>query len=87
MRCKTCRRRFFASSDATSAPAAKTRPSRGTNKLISARRKRRIARRLVVISIFAVAFAVFWLFLRYLTTERVPSDSSAIHPPLSRHYS
>jgi multidrug efflux pump subunit AcrB len=51
---------------------------RGKNKLLSTRSKKRLARRLVVVSIFALAFAAFWLFLRYLTTERTPSQDSSV---------
>ncbi len=51
---------------------------------MSTRSKKRLIRRLVVISIFALAFIVFWLFLRYLTTEKSPSqDSGAVSYPLT----
>jgi hypothetical protein len=41
-----------------------------------------LVRRLVVITIFAAAFIMFWFFLRYLTTERMPaSDSGAVGSP------
>ena len=43
---------------------------------MSTRSKKRLIRRLVVISIFALAFIVFWFFLRYLTTEKSPSQDS-----------
>ena len=37
-----------------------------------------------MISIFAVAFILFLFFLRYLTTERSPSqDSGAVSSPLA----
>jgi hypothetical protein len=80
LRCKACRRRFFASNAAepSSDKAAKSVRARGSGKLLSTRRKKRLARRLLVISIFAVAFAVFWFFLRYLTTERAPSQDSSV---------
>ena len=35
-------------------------------------------KRLVVVAIFAFAFVLFWFFLRYLTTERAPSEGSGI---------
>lgn len=80
-RCRQCRNRFFAS-DVGGAEAAKTTESKGSSrpkKLISSRFKKTFTRRLTVISIFAVAAIVFWFFLRYLTTERSPSqDSGAV---------
>jgi len=80
LRCKACRRRFFASNatEPSSEKAAKSAHVRGKNKLLSTRSKKRLARRLVVVSIFAVAFAAFWFFLRYLTTERTPSQDSSV---------
>ena len=36
-------------------------------------------RGLIALVIFAVMFVIFWLFLRYLTTERTPAtDSTAV---------
>jgi len=43
---------------------------------MNARSKKRMVRRLIVISIFILAFLVFWLFLRYLTTDRSASQDS-----------
>lgn len=46
-----------------------------------------MTRRLIVISIFAVAFILFFFFLRYLTTERMPApESRSIGPDSSWSY-
>ncbi len=46
---------------------------------MSSRSKKRLVRRLVVATIFTVAFIIFLFFLRYLTTERDPApDSGAV---------
>jgi len=51
---------------------------------MSTRSKKRLIRRLIVITIFAVAFLLFLLFLRYLTSEKSPSqDSGAVSSPLA----
>jgi multidrug efflux pump subunit AcrB len=42
--------------------------------------KKRLTRQLVVATIFVLAFVLFWLFLRYLTTDRVPQqDTGAVN--------
>lgn len=49
---------------------------------MSTRSKNRLVRRLIVILIFAVAFVIFWYFLRYLTSEpSPPRDSGATSSP------
>jgi hypothetical protein len=43
------------------------------------RTKKRLVRHLVAISVFALAFILFWIFLRYMTTDQVaPSHSGTI---------
>jgi len=80
-RCRKCRQRFFVSESVLS-DGQRIVLSKATNKpvkLMSVRKKQRLIRQLIVIAIFAVAFALFWFFLRYLTTERMPtSDSGAL---------
>jgi len=83
-RCRKCRQRFFASTGIEPAPkpASQSKKTSRPRKLISERSKKRLVRRLVVITIFAAAFIMFWFFLRYLTTERMPaSDSGAVGSP------
>jgi flagellar basal body-associated protein FliL len=78
--------RFYASESAEPGPL-KADQSKSTHrhpKLISTRSKKRLVRRLIVISIFALAFIIFWFFLHYLTTEKSPSqDSGAVSVPLT----
>lgn len=78
-RCRQCRRRFYAEIKAGAseepAPAKHSHRLRG---FIDPRKKKRLLRRLVVVSIFGVAFLVFWLFLRYLTTEHAPAPDSGV---------
>jgi hypothetical protein len=78
--------RFFAADLAVAAlkPAAVSRGIHRPVKLMSPRSKRRLVRRLTVISIFALAAIIFLFFLRYLTTERTPSpDSGAVSSQLT----
>lgn len=80
-RCRDCRHRFYApkSSELVGVQQGRSRHTRPTIRLMSARNRKRIARRLIVIAIFAVMFAIFWLYLRYITTGRGPAqDSRAI---------
>jgi preprotein translocase subunit SecG len=87
-RCRSCRKRFYAS-DSTESGQRQVDKSKHTHrpaKFMSDRSKKRLIRRLVVISIFALAFIVFWLFLRYLTTEKSSSqDSRAVSVPLTSY--
>jgi len=77
-RCRNCRMRFYASESAQPGPkqADQSKPTHRHPKLISTRKKKRLIRRLIVISIFALAFIMFWFFLRYLTTEKSPAQDS-----------
>jgi hypothetical protein len=75
-----CRIRFFASesSSSVSAPkqAVESSRTRRSTPLLNPRAKKRLARQLIVLAIFVVAFLIFLFFLRYLTTERSPSEGS-----------
>ncbi len=85
-RCRKCRRRFFASDSTASAPerAANSKDTRRPARLMTTRTKKRLVRRLIVISIFSLAFVLFLLFLGYLTTEHMSSsDSGSLSSPLS----
>jgi len=72
--------RFFAAEHAGAAPQPLgiSKRTHRPAKLISPRIKKRLVRRLTVISIFAVAAIIFWFFLRYLTTEGNPSQESGV---------
>jgi hypothetical protein len=78
LRCRTCRLRFFASESSVSAPkqAVESNGKRRSTPLLNPRAKKRLARQLIVLAIFVVAFLIFLFFLRYLTTERSPSEGS-----------
>ena len=81
LRCRTCGHRFFSSLANESIPESPppSKSSKRPRKLIRTRTRILLVRRLVVISIFGAALVLFWLFLRYLTTEHVPaSDSGTI---------
>jgi hypothetical protein len=85
-RCRKCRQRFFASDSAEPGQEriVQSKQSHRPKRLISSQTKHRLIRRLIVIAIFTVAFALFWYFLRYLTTEPRPaSDSGAVSAPLA----
>lgn len=80
-RCRKCRQRFFASISTESVVpvpehAVQSKHTHRPAKLISSRAKKRLIKRLIMISIFAVAFILFLFFLRYLTTERMPASDS-----------
>lgn len=80
-RCRKCRLRFFASQSslAVDERVVPSTHTRRPQKLMSTRSKRRLIRWIIVVTIFAVAFIIFLFFLRYLTTERSPSqDSGAV---------
>ena len=86
-RCRKCRHRFFAAYSGESGPAAAA-PSKSSVRhpqLMSMRARKRLVRRLVEFTIFAVAFLIFWYFLRYITTEKAPApDAGALQTQLSR---
>jgi preprotein translocase subunit SecG len=77
-RCRKCRRRFFAPLSPQSGldQGFQSKHSTRPKKLFSTRRKKNLVRALAVLSIFAMAFVIFLLFLRYLTTERAPDPDS-----------
>ncbi len=87
-RCRKCRYRFYASLLAEI--NGRIGPSNSTHRgasLTRARNRRRLVRRLITIAIFTVMFIIFWLYLRYITTDRLPPDNSkvvrhhsAVHP-------
>ena len=75
-RCSKCRLRFFAFESPEFASKKALGSKLGRRSLWNSRIKKRLAKRMIVISIFAVALAIFLLFLRYVTTEQTPSGDS-----------
>lgn len=73
-RCRQCRYRFYA---AASADAVTSRSSMRPRKLLSSRRRKRVVRSLIALIIFAFSFYIFWMFLRYETTEKPAAPSSS----------
>jgi hypothetical protein len=91
-RCRKCRLRFYAPGFAALTASAAGSPSslhRG-HVAPSVRNRRRLIRRLIAVAIFTLMFVIFWFYLRYLTTDRVPADTSEMNSPLptlsSAHY-
>jgi hypothetical protein len=82
-RCRKCRIRFYAPGSAELAVGAtasgKSIP--GSQLVSSTRSRKRLIRRLLAIAVFTVMFVIFWFYLRYLTTDRVPSDNSQMVRP------
>ena len=87
-RCRKCRHRFYSSEvlvvgDSESVrPAQGSRHTPGSSWLRSSRSRKRLKRGLIALTIFVAMFVIFWLFLRYLTTERAPGADSAAVPLL-----
>lgn len=78
IRCRKCRLRFYVFRNSTLAKelAARNGERAGSSPISRGQRRRRIVKCLIVIAVFALAFGLFWLFLRYITTEHVPSEDS-----------
>ena len=81
-RCRSCRRRFFASPSAVKSQksAVARAQSHRSKRHLSRRTKKRIVRTLIMISVFVVAFILFLIFLRYLMSELQPKPYPGIIP-------
>lgn len=92
-RCRKCGHRFFASeisvpreADAGSVESSRvvrTSRNRPVSRFKGPAGRRRLLRRVITVAIFAIMFVIFWLFLRYLTTERPHSAESSGLAPFS----
>jgi hypothetical protein len=71
VRCRKCGLRFFAAglAAATMRPAGAARGAYRPTKPMSPQGKKLHLSQLTMVSIFALAAIIFWLFLRYLTAE------------------
>jgi len=83
-RCRKCRLRFHAPelSTLTASTVGSSGSMHRTTLVPGFRNRRRLIRRLIAIIIFTAMFAIFWFYLRYLTTDRVAPDTSGMNSPL-----
>lgn len=81
-RCRNCRRRFFASLSTieTKKRAVKPASRRRSKRYLSRRTKKRMIRTLIMVCVFAGAFILFLIFLRYMMTERQPKPFPGVIP-------
>ena len=81
VRCRACRHRFYVSKSGTAVelPKAQSSRKRKSHKLSSSARRRR-TRKIVTASIFALAFIIFLVFLRYITADRNISNQPPTGP-------
>jgi hypothetical protein len=82
-RCRKCRHRFYGAKSAALEMAAAHQSGHSHRWSLwqaSSQGRRRLLRQALFLSIFVVAFIIFWCFLRYITTERPPSEDT---PPAS----
>lgn len=77
-RCRKCRYRFYGAKLAAEEITAlhRSRHSYRWSFWRSSRERKRLLRRALFFGIFVAAFIIFWYFLRYITTERIPSDDT-----------
>jgi putative flippase GtrA len=78
-RCRECRIRFYGAKSAaleTSASDHSSKSRQWSFGQASPSEHRRLMRRLTLFAIFALAFIIFWFFLRFLTAEHGSSDQT-----------
>jgi len=77
-RCRKCRLRFFQTCLAQTADQIKgqTDRSRKAGKRLDFRRRKRLIRRLIAITVFIVMFSMFGLFLRHISQDNPPPSST-----------
>lgn len=82
-RCRKCRVRFYAPKMSHLPPRAAglSVSTHGSVFGLRGRARKRLIRLLVTFVIFAAMLIIFWFYLRYLTTDKVPSDSSSTVVP------
>jgi preprotein translocase subunit SecG len=84
-RCRKCRLRFYSSFNTgrSKQMGVQSSGARRSKSLIALGTNKRLKRRLVTVAIFAVAFLLFWIFMRYFTADRSPTqDSSTVRSSL-----
>lgn len=78
-RCRECRYRFYGKMSPTLEATAYDQSSKLHRWPFwprSSQERRRFRRAVGYFAIFALAFLIFWLFLRFITAERSPSDET-----------
>jgi hypothetical protein len=75
-RCRACRHRFYAAKSAVAHRMHGHRSPKPGALHPAIPNRMRLLRRLVMLAIFVLAFLIFWVFLRYITTERNPSEET-----------
>ena len=76
-RCRGCRTRFYASSKGSnSKQVVPPAPSKRSRRFLKASARKRLARMAVTFLIFAVAFGLFWVVLRYFMAAKNPTDDT-----------
>jgi len=73
-RCRGCGKRFYASEPYASGlkQTVKSIRNQQSSRRLRSRSRRHLVRNLVVTSIFAIAFVMFWVFMRYLIAQASP---------------
>jgi hypothetical protein len=74
-RCRKCRGRFYGVKSAEIEKTSSGRSSLSRRWSLwhgDPRQRRRLLRGAILITVLAVAFAIFWFFLTFITTERTP---------------
>ncbi len=76
-RCRACRKRFYAAASGPSLKAV-TPPagSKRSKRLLRSSARKRLTRLAVTLLIFAFAFALFWIVLRYFMAPKNPTDDT-----------
>lgn len=76
-RCRGCRRRFYASSSNSRSKAlVPPTTSKRSKRLLKASARKRLARLAVTVLIFAVAFGIFWVILRYFMAPKISTEDT-----------
>jgi len=73
-RCRGCRKRFYASASVSILKQVVPRTSKRSRRFLRASAKKRLARVAVTLLIFAVAFCLFWVVLRYFMAFKNPTE-------------
>jgi hypothetical protein len=76
-RCRKCRHRFYGAKPTGQGAPGSHRSSHFDSRSLwrgGTQQRRRLFRKLLFFAVFAVAFAIFWMVLRFISTDRMPSE-------------